>query len=116
MAKAEKTKRSKRPQQLEIDGTQPERNPELEKVLGPYIDTLYERMDLQVKEEQLKAAVYARMASLKVPFYTYRSGATTYRVKLESKSTLSCKKVDEEKKPRGTRKKKSDGPEELLAA
>jgi hypothetical protein len=87
--------RPARKRQLEIAGAEVPVIPELEEVIAPYCEMLYEWRELGERIAMLKPQVVERMRSMGQSLYVYRDGDQTYRMVLEDKFKLSCKRERE---------------------
>jgi hypothetical protein len=84
--------------QREIPGTEPKTNPDLDAILGPFVNARYERMELEQEERRLHDEAISLMKTLKLPSYVYRDGADRYEIEavhVEAKDKLRVKRTEE---------------------
>jgi hypothetical protein len=79
--------------QLEIPGAEVESIAELDEVAGPYTAALYDRQELQVRENQLREQLADRMLELQVERYVYSDGDARYTITREASTRLKCKRT-----------------------
>lgn len=82
--------------QLEIVGAEAPVIPAIEELAGPYVDALYARRDIQVKESQLREQLAAKMRELGKEVYVRQDGEKKYTLRLEAKTKLSCKRENDD--------------------
>lgn len=88
--------------QLAIAGTTPgaegQQNEELERVLAPYVNALYQRMALQKVEKEKHALVLLKMEEQGTPFYEFRdANGTPYEITIGTgKKKVKCKRINED--------------------
>jgi hypothetical protein len=83
---------ARRGKQTQIPGTERPTVPELDEIAGPYVERLYERMEMQRDEKALKLQLLERMKQLKHKAYTFHDGEDEYEFSVESSSKLKTKR------------------------
>jgi hypothetical protein len=78
--------------QQEIPGTERQTVDELDEIIGPYVQALYERQRLQQKELELKAQLDERMVQCRKKQYVYFDGEFKFTVKLEAKNKVTVRR------------------------
>jgi hypothetical protein len=86
------TDMARRAKQTQIPGTERPTVPELDEIAGPYVERLYERMELQRDEKSLKLQLLERMKQLKRKVYTFHDGEDEYEFQVESSAKLKTKR------------------------
>lgn len=78
--------------QTQIPGTEHKGVPELDEIAVPYAEKLYERMELQREEVNLKAQLLDRMRRLGRDEYRYTDGEYVYEFHVEPSCKLKAKR------------------------
>lgn len=95
--------------QTQIPGTERPAVPELDSLCEPYAAALYERMELQRSEKDLKKQILERMKQLKRSSYTFFDDEDNeYEFEIESTKKLKVRR----KRPDSGGGEASDGDEE----